>query len=84
MNIRYLSLLLVASLFFAGCEFKKNDDDLIFQELIGETIQDMAIDSNGDIWFITTEIDRTVYVSPVSSYMPVKFILTKYDHGIKS
>ncbi len=55
MIFRHLLLFLVAAITLAGCEIKKNDEQVIFHELPGGTIQDMAIDGNGDIWFITSQ-----------------------------
>ncbi|MBL7113904.1 MAG: hypothetical protein ISS19_18340 [Bacteroidales bacterium] len=80
MIFRYLSLIAIASLTLAGCEIKKNEEQVIFHELPGGTIQDMAIDSNGDIWFITSKIDETIEVEPWRCSLPMKFSLSKYDH----
>jgi len=78
MIFRYLSFLVIAILALTGCE--KNDNVVIYEDLDGETIQDMAIDKNGDIWFLTSRIDETAEIDPLRCSLPMKFSLSKYDH----
>jgi ligand-binding sensor domain-containing protein len=81
MIFRFLALLLLVTITLAGCEKKKNDEkEVLYHELPGGTIQDMAIDSKGDVWYLTSEIDTTVEIEPWRCSLPVKFTLSKFDH----
>jgi ligand-binding sensor domain-containing protein len=80
MTLRLYALWLLAAVALTGCEIKKQEKDDVFNVLPGETIQDMAINSAGEVWFITSEIDTTIEVEPRRCSLPVKFRLTRYDH----
>ncbi len=80
MIFRLLPLILIATTLLAGCETKTNEEQIIYHELPGGTIQDMAIDNNGDIWFITSKIDEAIEVEPWRCSLPMKFSLSKYNH----
>jgi hypothetical protein len=42
----------------------------------GKYMGDMALDSEGGLWLITSEIDTTIHLPAYSSYLPIRAYLS--------
>jgi hypothetical protein len=50
----------------------------ISDDMPGKFIGDMALDSEGGLWLMTSETDTTIHLPPYSSYLPVRVYLSRF------
>ena len=72
--------LLILVLFLTSCKKEKLIDQFeISDTMPGKHIMEMGIDNNNEFFFVTSEIDTSVKVSPLASYIPSKSYLSKKE-----
>jgi len=72
----FFYLISVAMMGYASCSKEKAESSLPYG-LPGTIISDMAFDNNHMFYFVTSEIDRDVEISPVSSFIPYRHYLSR-------
>jgi len=72
----FLYVISVAMTGFTSCNKEKSETPLPYG-LPGTSIIDMAIDNNNMFYFVTYEVDKSVEVSPVSSFIPCIYYLSR-------
>ncbi|MDO9613240.1 MAG: hypothetical protein Q7J86_01780, partial [Bacteroidota bacterium] len=72
--------LLILVLFLTSCNKEKLIDQFeISDTMPGKHIMEMGIDNNNEFFFVTSEIDTSVEVSILASYIPSKSYLSKRE-----
>lgn len=72
----FFVLLILSNLSCEKAEILK--PHLFPENLPGKFIGDMALDSEGGLWFVTSEIDTTINLPPYSSSLPIRAYLTRF------
>lgn len=76
----FLTILIISIL---SCSKEENSKPHLFPDnLPGKFFGKIASDSQGNVWFETSEIDTTVHLPSYSSSIPIRTYLTKFHDNI--
>jgi ligand-binding sensor domain-containing protein len=79
---KYVILVIFIVLNIACEKTEISRSGFISENLPGQFIGDMALDSEGGLWLMTSEIDTTIHLPMFSSSLPVRAYLTSYHDNI--